>query len=256
MKLHERRALESALQEYYRAGEGGGCAEEGAPRAVVRTVAEELARPIRPRAAAVLASQAHHIGAATWALHAVIVLLAALLVLSGVRIAPGAGALSAALAVASLAELTRSRSCGMVELEAACVVNAQAIVCARAIVLGCTDAALMLLLTALTAIGPTVWLMVAQICAPYLLAAGAGLCAARRASSADATVAAGAAATGVCAACVILRVLWPAAFAPAAGAAWALAALLAFAFALFEMRAWIRAAASAFADAPACVRAY
>lgn len=246
MRMRERRALEDALREHYRAASGTGVT---APRALVEAVAAEMARPSRPRAAEVVAGQARRVGAGAWALHAALALLAVLCALSGV----GAGtvaALGAALALASLAGVTRSRSCGMAELEAACPVNAQAAACVRGLVLCCADA--LALLAALSGpVGGAPWAVLAQGLAPYLAALGAGLLAARRAASPDATVAAVTVAAGVCAACVLARIVCPAAFGPAATLAWWAAAAAALAFAAVQARAWLRAAASGFADAPA-----
>ncbi len=251
MKLSEKRALERALQDHCRPAPGAG---EEAPPALVRAVAAELARPARPRVLVIVAGQARRISPAAWVLHAALVLLVALLVLAGIRVAAAAGAIGAAFALASLAEVTRSRACGMAELEAACAVNAQAVACARVVVLGCADALALVALVLLATEGPTLWMTLAQACAPYLTAAGAGLLAARKVASADATAAAVATAAGVCAACVALRLLCPAVFVPAAGLAWWLSAALAFAFATVEVRAWLRAAGSAFADADTSVR--
>ena len=248
MRRRERRALENALREHYRAGVDAAAP----PRALVEAVAAEMARPSRPRAAEVVVGQARLIGAGVWALHALLVLLAVPCALSGVGVGTVAAALGAALALASLAGVTRSRSCGMAELEAACPVNAQAAVCARGLVLCCADALAIALLAAFAGpAGGAPWAVLAQGLAPYLAALGAGRLAARRAASPDATVAAVAAAAGVCAACVLARTVCPAAFGPAAALAWWAAAAAALAFAAVQARAWLRAAASGFADAPA-----
>ena len=63
--MRERRALEDALREHYRAAPGTDAA---APRALVEAVAAEMARPSRPRAAEVVAGQARRVGAGAWAL--------------------------------------------------------------------------------------------------------------------------------------------------------------------------------------------
>lgn len=249
MRRREERALEDALREHYRAAPGTDAAT---PRALVEAVAAEMARPARPRAAEVVAGQARRVGAGAWALHAALALLAVPCALSGVGVGTVAAALGAALALASLAGVMRSRSCSMAELEAACPVNAQAAACARGLVLCCADALVIVLLAALSGpAGGAPWAVLAQGLASYLAALGAGLLAARRAASPDATVAAVSAAAGVCAACVLARALCPAAFAPAAALAWWAAAAAALAFAAAQARAWLRAAASGFADAPA-----
>ncbi|MCR8907346.1 hypothetical protein NW198_01760 [Thermophilibacter sp. ET337] len=249
MRRREKRALEEALRDHYRALRGTDAA---VPRALVEAVAAEMDRPSRPRAAEVVAGQARRIGAGAWALHAALVLLAVPCALSGIGVGTVAAALGAALALASLAGVTRSRSCGMAELEASCPVNAQAAACARGLVLCCADALALALLAAFAEpVGGTPWAVLAQGLAPYLAALGAGLLAARRAASPDATVAAVSAAAGVCAACALARTLCPAAFGPAAALAWWAAAAAALAFAAAQARAWLRAAASGFADAPA-----
>ena len=246
MRARERHALEGALRDHYRAGEAVGAA----PRALVEEVARELARPVRPGPLEVVAAQVRRIGAAAWVLHGALVLVVAVLALSGAPVDSAVGAVGAALALASLTEVTRSRSSGMVELEAACAVNAQAVACARALVLGCADALALLALSLASVGGPGAWTALAQALAPYLAAFGAGLLAARRVASGGATPAAGGAAGGGCAAGVARRGLCPAAFAPASALAWWLAAALALAFAALEARSWLRAAESAFADAP------
>lgn len=243
MRARERHALEGALRDHYRAGE----AAAAAPRALVEAVARELARPVRPGPLEVAAAQVRRIGAAAWVLHGAIVLLVAALALSGAPVSSAAGAVGAALALASLLEVTRSRSSGMAELEASCAVNAQAVVLARTLVLGCADALALLALALSDRSGA--WTLLAQALVPYLVASGAGLLAARRVASADATVAVVVVAVGVCASCIALRALCPAAFAPASTFAWWLAAVLAIAFAALETRAWLRAAGSAFVDA-------
>ncbi|MBM6676323.1 hypothetical protein H6A07_06145 [Olsenella uli] len=251
MRRRERRALEDALREHYRTA-AGATAGAVVPRALVEAVAAELARPARPHALEVVAEQARHVGAGTWALHAALVLLAMACALSGVGVGTAAAVLGAALALTSVAGVTRSRSCGMAELEAACPVNAQAAACARGLALCGADALVIAAFAVLAGpAGGTPWAVLAQGLAPYLAALGAGLLAARRAASPDATVAAVVAAAGVCAFCVAARTLWPTAFGPTAALAWWVAAALALAFAAAEARAWLRAAASGFADAPA-----
>lgn len=249
MRRREERALEDALKDHYRAVPG---IDAAAPRALVEAVAAEMARPARPRAIEVVAGQARRVGTGAWVLHALLVLLSVPCSLSGVGVGTVAAALGAALALATLAGVTRSRSCGMAELEASCPVNAQAAACARGLVLSCADALALALLAVLACpAGGAPWAVLAQGLAPYLAALGAGLLAARRAASPDATVAAVSAAAGVCAACVLARTLCPAAFGPAAALAWWAAATAALAFAAVQARAWLRAAASGFADAPA-----
>lgn len=245
MRSRERRALEDALREHYRTNAAA------APRALVDAVAAELARPARPRAMEVVAEQVRRVGAGAWALHAALVLLAVACALSGVGVGTAAAVLGAALALASVAGVTRSRSCGMAELEAACPVNAQAAACARGLALCGADVLVIVAFAVLTGPASAPWAVLAQGLAPYLAALGAGLLAARRAASPDATVAAVAAAAGVCAACIALRTLCPIAFGPAAALAWWAAAALALAFTVAEVRAWLRAVASGFADAPA-----
>lgn len=248
MRRREERALEDALRDHYRAVPG---TDVTAPRALVEAVAAEMARPSRPRAVEVVAEQARRVGAGAWALHAALVLLAVPCALSGIGVGTVAAALGAALALSTLAGVTRSRSCGMAEIEAACPVNAQAAACARGLVLCCADALALALLAAFAEpVGGAPWAVLAQGLAPYLAALGAGLLAARRAASPDATVAAVSAAAGVCAACLLARTLCPAAFGPAAVLAWWAAAAAALAFAAAQARAWLRAAASGFADAP------
>lgn len=248
MRRQERRALEDALRGHFRSDAAGAAA----PRALVEAVAAEMARPSRPSAVEVVAGQARRVGAGAWAAHVALVLLAVPCSLSGVGIGTVAAALGAALAIFTLAGVTRSRSCGIAELEASCPVNAQAAACARGLVLCCADAlAIALIATLAGPAGGAPWAVLAQGLAPYLAALGAGLLAARRAASPDATVAAVAAAAGVCAVCVLARSLCPAAFGPAAALAWWAAAAAALAFAAAEARAWLRAAASGFADVPA-----
>lgn len=250
MRTRERRALEGALRTHYQ-GDPGAAGEP--PRALVEAVAAELARPVRPRAVEVLVGQARRVGAGAWTLHAALVLLAVPLAPSDLGAGMVAAALGAALALATLLGLTRSRSCAMAELEAACPVNAQAVACARGLVLCCADAFALALLAALAGPSSASWSVLAQGLAPYLVALGAGLLAARRAASSDATVAAVAASGAVCAACVLASTAFPTAFAPAAALAWWAAAAAALAFAATEARAWLRAAAFGFADAPASV---
>lgn len=252
MKLREKRELEDTLRGYYRMEPDVG--DAGAPRALVEALAAELARPMRPRAGTLLAGQVRYIGAISWALHVLVVMTVVLLATSGVPVAAAAGAVGASLALASLAGVTRSRSCGMAELEAACAVNTPAIACARAIVLLCADALVLFMFALMSSKSADFWSVCAQACAPYLVAMGAGFLAARRVAAADATIAAVAAATAVCGACIVARALCPAAFAPAAAAAWWLAAIAACTFAAAEARAWLRAAAVAFVDAPVSAR--
>ena len=255
MRLRDRRALEGALRAHYRAAASADDKNAPAPQGLIAAVAHELVRPARPGALGVVAEQARRVGIAAWALHAALVLLVVAMELSGAWLAPATGPIGAALALASLAEVTRSRSCGMAELEASCAVNAQVVACSRALVLGCADALALTALVLLAANGPGVWLLLAQACAPYLAAVGAGLLAARRVASADATAAAVGAAAGVCAICVVLRALCPSLFEPATGLAWLGATASALAFAIAEARAWLRATASAFADDSACASA-
>lgn len=247
MRTRERRALEGALRRHYRPGAD---AAGDPPRGLVAAVAAEMARPARPRAAEVAAEQARRVGARVWALHALLALLAAAAAHSGVGSGAVAAALGSALALASLVGVTRSRSCGMAELEASCPVNAQAAACARGVVLCCADALAVALLALMAGPPSSPWLVLAQGLAPYLAASGAGLLAARRVASPDATVAATVAAAAVCAGCVAARSVCPAAFGPASELAWWVASALALAFAAAQARAWLRAAASGFVAAP------
>ena len=66
MRMRERRALEDALRDHYRAVPGTDAAAP--PRALVEAVAAEMARPSRPRAAEVVSGQARRVGAGAWAL--------------------------------------------------------------------------------------------------------------------------------------------------------------------------------------------
>lgn len=246
MKVRERRVLEGALRSHYRASDDE---RSSAPNTLVDIIAAEIARPARPPAAQIVFEQARRIGIRVWALHIAVALCAVPASLSGFGDS-FAGAIGGALALATLIGLTRSRSCGMAELEASCPVNTQAVVCARAVSLCCAD----LLLIAITALftDPSPSAALAQGIVPYLAALGAGLLAGRRAASPDATIAAGAAAGAVCAACIVLRATCPAAFVPAAELGWWAAAASALAFAGIETRAWARDAASAFTDVPEC----
>ncbi|HIU04223.1 MAG TPA: hypothetical protein IAD14_01955 [Candidatus Coprousia avicola] len=248
MKVCERREIEDALRDHYRGALDVADAE--APRALVEAVAAEMARPARPPASEVVAEQARRIGAGAWALHVGLVLLAVPCALSGVGTGVASAVLGAVLALSTLVSITRSRSCGMAELEAACPVNAQAAACARALVLCCADALAIGLLAVIAGAGSAPWAVFPQGLAPYLAAFGAGLLVARRAASADATVGAVAAAVAVCAACVVAQTVYPAVFGPAAAVAWWAASAAAFFFAVVEVRAWLRAAASGFADVP------
>ena len=254
MRMRERRALEDALREHYRVVDD--VPDAVAPCMLVEAVAAEMARPVRPHAIEVVVAQARHVGAWAWALHAAFALLAVLCAPSGVGVGTVAATLGSALALASLAGVTRSRSCGMAELEAACPVNAQAAACARGLVLCCADALVIGLFAALAGlVGGASWAVLAQGLAPYLLALGAGLFAARRSASPDATVAAVAAAAGVCAVCILARTLCPAVFGSAAALAWGVAAATGLGFAVVQARAWLQAAESGFSDVRATAAA-
>ena len=93
MRARERHALEGALRDHYRAGE----AAAAAPRALVEAVARELARPVRPGPLEVVAAQVRRIGAAAWVLHGALVLVVAVLALSGAPVDSAVGAVGAAL---------------------------------------------------------------------------------------------------------------------------------------------------------------
>ena len=252
MKLREKRELEGALRKYYEAELDIEDAEVAG--GLVEALATEMARPVVPRTGTLLVGQVRYIGAASWMLHLILVAMMVLLATNGVPVAAAAGAVGAALALASLAGITRSRSCGMAELEAACAVNTPAIVLARAVVLLCSDALVLLVFVLMSSDGVDLWSVCAQVCAPYLVATGAGFLAARRVAASDATIAAVGAAAAVCAACIAARALYPTAFAPAMAAAWWFASVAACAFAAAETRAWLRAATTAFVDAPASAR--
>ena len=256
MGIREKRGLEERVRKHYRLLDEQLCADgpETAPPTLLALLTAEARRPHRPGVASVVRTQARCVGPLCWALHAGVPLLAAALRLSGPHAASAACALGAACALASLAELTRSRSCGMAELEAACAVNAQAAGCAKLVLLGCADALLVLVTSALVAPVAGLWTTLARMGATYLLAAAGGLLAARRAPSTDATAVATALAALVCAASLTLRLVVPQAFDEAAAIVWWLAAVAAGALAALEARAWLRDAESAFTAADrACI---
>lgn len=248
MGVREKRRLEAQVREHYRRLDGrlGGGEPEGAPAGLAALLAAEARRPRRPGVTLIVRTQARCVGPLCWALHVGIVLLVVVLHLLGLRAGAAASALGAACALASLTDLTRSRSCGMAELEAACAANAQAAACAKLALLGCADALLILVTSALVAPAADIWATVAQMGAPYLLATAGGLLAARRVPSPDATAAAAALASAVCAASVALRVLVPQAFGEATTLVWWLAAVAAGVLAALEVRSWLRDAESAF----------
>lgn len=248
MGVREKRRLEAQVREHYRQLDErlGGREPEKTPAGLAALLAAEARRPRRPGVALIVRTQARCVGPLCWALHAGIVLLVVALHLLGLRAGDAASALGAACALASLTELTRSRSCGMAELEAACAANAQVASCAKLVLLGCADALLILVTSALVDPAADIWATVAQMGAPYLLATAGGLLAARRAPSPDATAAAAVLASAVCAASVALRVLVPQAFGEATTLVWWLAAVAAGVLAALEARAWLRDAESAF----------
>ncbi|OUP08002.1 hypothetical protein [Collinsella sp. An2] len=249
MKTSERRALEAALRNHYRSDSASKDEVPGAaPRALVKAVAAELSRPTRPGFAEVLASQARYIGVGPWVLHAALVAAAVPSTLSGIGPGTVTAVLGSTLALATLIGITRTRSCGMAELEAACPVNSQATTCARALVLSCFDALAITLLAVGAGHASAPWLVFAQGLAPYLGALGAGLLAARRVATPDATAAAAAAAGLVVATCILARTACPSAFGSAATLAWWAAAAGALAFAAAEARAWLRASTSGFVE--------
>ncbi len=245
MRRSERRALEASLRSHFHHVDESLATDEpmGSRERLVAALAAQAARPAWPGWPYVAAVQVRYMGAMCWALHLVVVLAAFAAAGAGVSYGLLAGALAAVLALASLSEATRSRSCSMAELEASCAVNAQSVACARLVVLGCIDALLIVVVSGLVASGYSLWLMAAQIGAPYLLAVASGLAVARRVSSSDATAGAMASAALVFAACLGLYLVLPEAFGATSGAIWLGAAASAGVFACIEGRRWLRAAA-------------
>lgn len=246
MRADDRCELERALRNLYRTGDGDAMV----PGLLVEAIAAEMERPVRPRAVAVVAEQVRRIGVGAWALHVVLAAVAVLGVRLGLGVGTVAAVLGTMLALCALASVTRSRSCGMVELEAACPVNAQAAACARVLALCCVDGLAIVLFTVQAGSDALPAAVLAQGLAPYLVASGAGLLAARRAASVDATIAAVTAAAAVCGICILARTLWPAAFGSAAALVWWGVAAVAVVFASLEGRAWLRASVSGFTDMP------
>lgn len=206
----------------------GGVPPAEPPEALLEAVRAE-ARAGRDHAGALefVLSQVGRVRPGTW--------LAALatLALPAVSSAAGAGgegvlaaaAVSGALAAAAvLPEIVSGRSCGMWELESACLRNASSVAFARLAITGSAAAAALLVGALLCSAATPAWVVLAHSLAPFLVAAAGGLGVARRARSADALWASIAWTGGVLAASLSARSLAPAAYSVAAAGVWALAA--------------------------------
>ena len=245
MRFAEKRQLEGALREHFRcerlsAEEPAGHAEAAAALAAAETAkvagrdagTEGLVR-------AVIRFSPH----AFWVASAAVVALALALAFSGAPPHEAQAVLVAsgpALVAACLVGVVRARTCLMQELEASCLHNAASVACVRLMVFGgATILALAFACVACSAVVPA-GAAVAYALGPYLVSAAGGLMLARKASSADASVAAIAWSGGVCACCLLLRVAVPVAYEAAMLWAWAVVSAAGAVWCAREVLGWLR----------------
>lgn len=179
---------------------------------------------------------------AFWAVPAAVVALALALAAVGVSAHEAQAALVVSgptLAAACVVCVVRARSCGMIELEAACVRTACAVACARLVVAG--GASLLALIIACVAYAPlvSVGAALAYALAPYLVAAAGGMLFARRVASGNAALAALVWSVAV-GALGILCLTWPDAYANAALWVWAAIAAAAAVWCAHETVRWLQ----------------
>lgn len=159
-----------------------------------------------------------------WGAPAAAVLVAALAAahgLSSSQILVTLSGLGPALAIACLYGITRARSHGMAEIEAACSHGSIALASARLTLLcGASFAAIAAACALCSDIVPAFAAATVAL-APYLLASAGGLLVARKVAAHNAALASLAWAAGVLAACFVLSAACPAAFGQAAIWIWA-----------------------------------
>lgn len=180
---------------------------------------------------------------AFWAVPVAVVALSCALALSGAPAYAAETALTASgpiLVAVCLAGVVRARTHLVQELEASCLNNAVAIACVRLAVFGgATLFALALACAACSLVVPA-GTAAAYALAPYLVSAAGGLLLARKVASSDALIAAVAWAVGVCALCILLRVVLPEAYEGVALWAWAAAASAGALWCAREVHGWLR----------------
>lgn len=245
MRFTEKRQLEGALREHFRcerlsAEEPAGHAEAAAALAVAETAkvagrdagAEGLVRAVIRFSPRVF-----------WVVPAAVVALALALVLSDAPAHEAQAALVASgpvLVAACLAGVVRARSCLMQELEASCLHNATSVACVRLMIFGgATLFALAFACLACSAIIPA-GAAAAYALAPCLVSAAGGFMLARKASSADASVAAIAWSGGVCALCLLLRIAVPVAYEVSMLWVWAAVSAAGAVWCACEVLGWLR----------------
>lgn len=177
-----------------------------------------------------------------WAAPIAVVALAFALVLSGIPASQAEAALAASgpvLVAACLAGVVRARSCCMQELEASCLRNAVSVACVRFMVFGGATFLALAFACAVYASVVSAGAAAAYALAPYLVSAAGGLMFARKASSADASIAAVAWSAGVCAFCLLLKVAMPAAYEAAALWIWAVVSAASALWCAREVFGWL-----------------
>lgn len=238
-----RRDLERRLRAHYaRERRGEAPADEDGLLAALSAAAEGAPRE-RAGLAALVAAQLRFMSRTALAAPLLCVALVALACGLGATRTEALVTLSfsgAALTAACLHQLTASSACGMVELEAACPLNAHAAGCARLLVMGCLSAAALLACVAACAPLADVGELAARACAPYLVSSAGGLLVARRCPSSGAQAATLVWSAFACAACVLLFTVAPTAYATASAGAWYAAALLGAAWYAREAALWLR----------------
>lgn len=243
------RELEERLREHYRA-----FAPEGGPPEELLAAVDRAVATRRPQVGwpTLLASQARLVLPRCAPAAAIGIAIVALLELAGASRAETLVAASAAGALQALAALSgvvSGRAHGMTELEAACLLNARSVACARLLLSGCVCAVTLALCAAASPPTLPAWVMAARLGAPYLIACAGGLAAARRAASADSLVAALVWAGVTCAASALVYSVTPAVYARASDGLWAGAAIAALLWCAREVALWLRAASLSFEPA-------
>ena len=245
MRITEKRQLEGVLREHFHRERLATEGAAGHAETVAALAAAETAQAAGRAAGTgdLVRTVIRFSPRVFWAAPTVVVAIALALALSGAPVHEAQAALVASgpvLVAACLAGVVRARSCLMQELEASCLHNAASVACVRLMVFGGTTlVALAFACLACSAVIPA-GAAVAYALAPCLVSAAGGLMLARKASSADAPVAAIAWSAGVCALCLLLRVAMPVAYEAGMLWAWAVVSAAGAVWCAREVLCWLR----------------
>lgn len=259
MRIADKNALEDALRAHYREDRHAAASpldrkhQEAVARLVAQAAQAEQRESVQAGSAADFAAAiVKFVPRWMWAVPLAAIALVALTATQDVSSSTTLAILAAAgptLAAANLYGTARAKSCGMTEMEAACIYGAVAVAGARLALLCSAGVAALLIACSVCSGAVPLFASAAVALAPYLVASAGGLFLARKVAAHDAAFASVAWAAAVLAGCFALNAFCPMAYSQAAVWVWAAVAAGAALWFAREALLWTRNALDALPNA-------